>query len=95
MHFAKLFDFPHGQLLVEKRDSYTPLEGFGWCIDTKTMLPTGVAAHTYEDWPTEQLRDDAFECFTEEVAGLFYAQRCLFLANKFPLIIRPDGSAVA
>ncbi len=77
MQFAKLFDFPTGQLLVQVEDS-EELEECEFQIVLKTKHESGVTLELKHGYKDEELRDKQFQEFGYEKAkSCFDAQQRL------------------
>ncbi|WP_210516440.1 hypothetical protein [Hymenobacter terricola] len=79
MHFARLFSWNQGQLLVQLEDSEQQADAaFPFLIVTKTRHPAGVTATMSFGYEDEELRNVEFEAYSEEKAlSLFIAQQNL------------------
>ncbi len=68
MRCIKLFDFPDGDLLVQRRNGWSPEDGDFWCIDTTIQLSVNQLKEVRESYATEQERDEIFQAINHWTA---------------------------
>ncbi|HEX8505490.1 MAG TPA: hypothetical protein VF630_08990 [Hymenobacter sp.] len=82
MHFAKLFTWPAGQLLVQLEDSdEEDLADTPHLVTCKTKHPSGVTLAINNCYADEKARDADFESFDEEKALTLFTKQHRVLEN--------------
>jgi hypothetical protein len=81
MRFAKLFDFPTGQLLVQRADSDDPEDDCPYQLIVTTKHPSGVGVEVRPGYADEAKRDAFFEALGEAKALEFFTSQQKLLSE--------------